>query len=110
MPAHCLPITGQTDVLAGAQAVCRLLPADSLRLWLFPSLFLCGVALQLLYLRLRQPLLLLAGAALILGAAALDSDLSLAVGQILAAAGFALLGRAGAARPRKMKKRRPSRD
>lgn len=111
MPARFVPITGHTDVPAGAQAACWLLPAESLRLWLFPALFLGGVVLQLVYLRLRRPWLLLAGAALTLGAAALDRDLSLAVGQVMAAAGFALLGRTSAARPeRKEEKRSPSRN
>lgn len=110
MPARFVPITGHADVPAGAQAACWLLPTESLRLWLFPALFLGGVVLQLLYLRLRRPWLLPAGAALTLGAAALDGDFSLAVGQILAAAGFALLGRKSAARPRKMQKRQPSRN
>lgn len=44
--------------------------------------------LQLAFLRLRRRLFLLSGALLVLGAAAVDRDLTLAVGQILVAAGL----------------------
>lgn len=61
---------------------------DALPLWLFPLLLVGGAVLQLAYLRLRRRLFLLLGAVLVLGAAAVDRDLTLAVGQMFVAAGL----------------------
>jgi hypothetical protein len=57
-------------------------------LWLSPSLFFCGVAMQLVFCRFRWKAFLYAGACLVLASAALDYDLTLAVGQALAVAGL----------------------
>jgi hypothetical protein len=53
--------------------------------WLFPALFAGGVLLQLVYCRWRKGCLLYAGCGMVLIAAALDKDITLAAGQLLAA-------------------------
>ncbi|WP_165174680.1 hypothetical protein [Desulfovibrio sp. ZJ369] len=77
------------ETAAEQTAACRhILLNDALPLWLFPLLLLSGALLQLAFLRLRRRRLLLLGALLVLGAAAVDRDLTLAVGQIFVAAGL----------------------
>ena len=54
--------------------------------WLFSALFAGGVLLQLAHYRWRKNCLLYAGCGMVLIAAALDRDITLATGQLLAAA------------------------
>ena len=75
-----------------AGPVTAIILVDSMPLWLFPALFLAGTLLQAAGLLLNRRLVLISGAALVLAAAALDRDLTLAVGQILAAAGLSCCG------------------
>jgi hypothetical protein len=60
-------------------------------IWLFPLLFSSGVLLQLAYFYRCRQWLFIVGICLVLAAAALDYDLALAVGQILAVIGIRLL-------------------
>jgi hypothetical protein len=53
--------------------------------WLFSALFPGGVLLQFAYCRWRKGCLLYAGCGMVLIAAALDKDIALAAGQLLAA-------------------------
>lgn len=71
-----------------AAAGAPLLLDLALPLWLFPLLLVSGIALELLFLCLHHRLLLGLGAVLVLGAAALDRDLTLAVGQIFVVVGL----------------------
>lgn len=57
-------------------------------LWLFPLLLVSGAVLELLFLCLHCRLFLVLGTVLVLGAAAVDRDLTLAVGQLFVAAGL----------------------
>lgn len=60
------------------------LPADMAALWFFPALFLGGLLLQIVcFARQKRPLLY-AGSGMVLLAAALDRDITLAAGQLLA--------------------------
>ncbi|WP_297828487.1 hypothetical protein [uncultured Desulfovibrio sp.] len=65
-----------------------ILLTDPLPLWLFPTLFLGGLLLQAAALFLHRRLWLTAGVGLVLAAAAVDSDLTLATGQALAFIGL----------------------
>lgn len=75
-----------------AGPVTAIILVDPMPLWLFSALFLAGTLLQAAGLLLHRRLVLISGAALVLAAAALDRDLTLAVGQILAAAGLSYCG------------------
>ncbi|MDR2054599.1 MAG: hypothetical protein LBQ10_01820 [Desulfovibrio sp.] len=61
------------------------LPSGAISSWLFSVLFVGGVLLQLVYWRRRKSWLLYAGCGMVLIAAALDKDITLAAGQALAA-------------------------
>ncbi|MDR3357628.1 MAG: hypothetical protein LBN96_01960 [Desulfovibrio sp.] len=61
-----------------------ILPSGAVVAWLFSALFAGGVLLQLVYCRRRKSCLLYAGCGLVLLAAALDRDITLAAGQLLA--------------------------
>ena len=76
------------ETQAGPAAVIIL--ADPMPLWLFPALFLAGMLSQTAGLFLHRRSALISGA--VLTAAALDRDLTLAVGQILATAGLLYCG------------------
>lgn len=78
------------ETQAGPAAVIIL--ADPMPLWLFPALFLAGMLSQTAGLFLHRRSALISGAVLVLTAAALDRDLTLAVGQILATAGLLYCG------------------
>ena len=64
-----------------AGPVTAIILVDPMPLWLFPALFLAGTLLQAAGLLLNRRLVLISGAALVLAAAALDRDLTLAVGR-----------------------------
>lgn len=90
--AVCSPAA--VDNQAGRAATIIL--ADPMPLWLFPAFFLAGMLLQAAGLLLHRRLALISGAVLVLAAAALDRDLTLAVGQVLATVGlFYCGGRSG---------------
>lgn len=57
-------------------------------LWFFPALFVTGALLQVAAIRKKKRAALIAGAALVFGAAVVDRDPVLAVGQIFVAALF----------------------
>lgn len=78
------------DAVCSPAAVVIL--ADPMPLWLFPALFLAGMLSQTAGLFLHRRSALISGAVLVLTAAALDRDLTLAVGQILATAGLLYCG------------------
>jgi hypothetical protein len=61
------------------------LPSGAVATWLFSALFAGGVLLQLVYCRRRKRCLLHAGCIMVLAAAALDRDITLAAGQLLSA-------------------------
>ncbi|WP_022656741.1 hypothetical protein [uncultured Desulfovibrio sp.] len=67
--------------------------ADPLPLWLFPAFFLGGLLLQAAALFLHRRLWLAAGTGFVLAAAAMDRDITLAVGQTLAFIGLLLCDR-----------------
>ena len=81
--AHTIQDAAQSAGPAGEEAsrAATILLTDPLPLWLFPALFL------------HRRLWLAAGAGLVLAAAAVDRDLTLAVGQTLAFIGLLLYGR-----------------
>lgn len=92
---HAIEDAAQFSSPAGVEAgrAATILLTDSLPLWLFPTLFLGGALLQGAALLLHRRLWLAAGAALVLSAAAVDRDLTLAVGQLLAFLGLCMGGR-----------------
>lgn len=57
-------------------------------LWFFPVLFVTGALLQVAAIRQKKKAALIAGAALVLGAALVDRDPVLGIGQIFVAALF----------------------
>ena len=93
--AHTIQDAAQSAGPAGEEAsrAATILLTDPLPLWLFPALFLGGLLLQAVALFLHRRLWLAAGAGLVLAAAAVDRDLTLAVGQTLAFIGLLLYGR-----------------
>ena len=67
------------------------LPSDTAFLWAWGLMLVFGAGIQALGLFFRQKFLVLAGAALVCGAAVMDRDPTLFAGQILLTAGLATL-------------------
>ena len=88
--AHTLQDAAQSAGPAGEEAsrAATILLTDPLPLWLFPALFLGGLLLQAVALFLHRRLWLAAGVALVLSAAIVDRDITLAAGQAVAFIGL----------------------
>ncbi|MGE9986038.1 hypothetical protein [Desulfovibrio sp. SGI.169] len=71
-----------------ASRAAMILLTEALPLWLFPTLFLGGLLLQTAALFLHRRLWLAAGVALVLSAAIVDRDITLAAGQAVAFIGL----------------------
>ncbi len=80
-----------TEYILSDQPQSYWLPPDTAFLWAWGLLLVLGAGMQALGLFFRQKFLVVAGAALVCGAAVMDRDPTLLVGQVLLTVGLAAL-------------------